>query len=224
MARKIITELATGLTFKGNHPLTAKALATKRAQMEKYDAYLMGTFAKNLKPVLDKIDNRADKTDDLIVGLGNLMLGHVDMGKMSRVDEKAALRLQRMVIANRNAQLDAAAKAEREAKKAAKKGSKNAAVAFAEAVSSGAATSSAPPAEGEIYAALESDLGVDDPLHAQIESFNRKKLGNNLKVKYFKDLMLKDGPSTPFLDWVQSKWPNLHEEALNATMAEIGFE
>jgi len=252
LAVKIRKELATGRTFKQNLPLTEQALATKRAQLENYHASLIRTRKKNLKPVLDKINERADKTDglinkranktdDLIAGVANLMLGHVDMGKMSREDQKASLRLQKMAIHNRNAQILAEEKAERDAKKEAerdakkeaerkgKKGSKNDAGAFAEAVSSGAPTSSAPSAEvveeqavieGEIYAALESDLGMVDPLHAQKESFKRKKLSNKLKVKFFKDLMLKDGPSTPFLDWVLMEWPDLHEQALNAAMAE----
>jgi hypothetical protein len=117
VARKIRKELATGRTFRGNLPLTAKALATKRAHMKNYDASLTRTRKKNLKPVLDKIDERADKTDDLIAGLGNLMLGHVDMGKTSREDRKAGLRLQKMAIHNQNSQILAEEKAEREAKK-----------------------------------------------------------------------------------------------------------
>jgi hypothetical protein len=140
---------------------------------------------------------------------------------------KAACKLQQVL----RTEEEAKAKAEREANKAAKKGSKNAAVACAEAVSSGAATSSAPPAEvveelavieGEIYDALESDLGMDDPLHDQKESF--KRLRNELKVKKIKAWMLDDGPSTPFLDWVLMKWPDLHEQALNAAMVEHGLD
>jgi hypothetical protein len=76
--------------------------------------------------------------------------------------------------------------------------------------------------EGEIYAALKSELGVDDPLFAQKESF--KRLRNELKLKKITAWMLEDGPSTPFLDCVQSKWPVLHEQALSAIVAEHGLD
>ena len=170
----------------------------------------------------------------------NIMLGKLEELKgMEKDDAKAFIRARKMVDINAYSILCKMKKGEvvgdltvpAPKKQSVKKQSGDAAVDFAERVSSGAATSSAPPAEvveeqaaieGEIYAALESDLGVVDPLHAQKESF--KRLRNELKVKKITAWMLEDGPSTPFLDWVLSKWPDLHEQALDAAMAEHGLD
>ena len=76
-------ELKTGLTLKKKTPLSAFDRARKQAQLDKYSASLKKAIEEAMQPVLTKIDGRADKTDDLIKGLGDLMLGHVDLGKLS---------------------------------------------------------------------------------------------------------------------------------------------
>jgi len=230
MATKIRKELATGRTFKGNLPLTAKALAAKRAQMEKYDASLTRILSKNLKPVLDKIDSRADKTDDLIVGVANLMLGHIDTGKMSRVDERAALRMQKTVIHNRSSQILAEEKAEREAKKLLKKGKKvsappaavvqDQAVAFAEAVSSGAATSSAPPAAVvQEQAVIQGN--IIDSLARQKASF--KKLNSKARLAKLISMIEVDGPVSDFLKWAEAQFPFEYKVALKRAIEQSGI-
>ena len=206
--------------------------ARKQAQLDKYSASLKKAIAEAMQPVLTKIDNRADKTDDLITGLGNLMLGHVDLGKLSREDRKAALRMQKISIHNQNAQILAEEKAEREEKKLLKKGKKvsappaavvqDQAVAFAEAVSSGAATSSAPPAAVvQDQAAIEGNMYLADRLARQQASF--KKLNSKARLAKLISMIEVDGPVSDFLKWAEAQFPFEYKVALKRAIEQSGI-
>ena len=227
--------------------------------LDKYSASLKKAIEEAMQPVLTKIDGRADKTDDLIKGLGDLMLGHVDLGKLSRGDRKAALRLQKIAIHNQNAQILVEEKAEREAKKLLKKGKgidkntdikkntgeKNkedksrivnkhncvdkmkevrrvaAGEEWALAASGGGAASSMPPVE-----AVSEQLVAEQEAHqlaVEQEAFMKLKLNRAAKVMKLQTMISEDGPCTPFLQWAESKWPKIFEEAHSLALAEANI-
>jgi hypothetical protein len=96
------------------------------------------------------------------------------------------------------------------------------AVAFAEAVSSGAATSSAPPAAVvQDQAVIEGNMYLADRLAKQKASF--KTLNSKARLAKLISMMEADGIGGDFLSWAESQFPAEYQVALKRVIEQFGI-
>ena len=185
--------------------------------------FMMNIAAAQIAATQVIVQNDGDKTRDVMLGRLEELQGK------DRDEVKAILRAKKMSLTNAFAIVAGMKKGEvvgdltvPAPKKEPKKGhgAGNDAVAFAEAVSSGAATSSAPPA-----AVVQDQADIEgnvDPLARQKASF--KKLNGKAKLAKLQSMMEADGPGGDFMTWVQSQWPAEFHVALKRNLKQHGFE
>ena len=212
--------------------------------------FMMNIAAAQIAATQVIVQNDGDKTRDIMLGRLEELQGK------DRDEAKAILRAKKMALTNAFANLVGMKKGEvvgnltvpapkKEPKKghgagddavayleAASSGAatssappaavvQDQAVAYLEAASSGAATSSAPPAAVvQDQAVIEGSINFD-PLAKQKASF--KKLNSKARLAKLISMMEADGIGGDFLSWAESQFPAEYQVALKRVIEQFGI-